>query len=103
MSGKADPERRRARRGSDLGLYSITLNNDIAFDFATLEAYKEFRIEAERKGFRHFLEVFEPNVPGPQRPADIGRFINDVIVRTLAGVPEAGGRSSSRSRTTGRR
>ncbi len=52
------------RRGADLGLYSITLNNDLAFDFATLEAYKEFRLEAERKGFRHFLEVFDPNVPG---------------------------------------
>ena len=34
--------------------------------------------------------MFEPNVPGPQRPEDIGRFINDVIVRTLAGVPQAG-------------
>ncbi len=90
MSGEADPDGGEPRRGSDLGLYSITLNNDIAFDVATLEAYKDFRLEAERKGFRHFLEVFEPNVPGPQRPADIGRFINDVIVRTLAGVPEAG-------------
>ena len=31
-----------------------------------------------------------PQRPGPQRPEDIGRFINDVIVRTLAGVPQAG-------------
>ena len=79
MSGLAEPNGGKLRRGSELGLYSITLNNDIAFDVATLEAYKDFRLEAERKGFRHFLEVFEPNVPGPQRPADIGRFINDVI------------------------
>ena len=58
--------------------------------YATLEAYKEFRLEAERKGFRHFLEVFDPNACGEQRPADLGRFINDLIVRTLAGVPSAG-------------
>ena len=64
QSGLADPSGGELRRGSDLGLYSITPNNDIAFDFATLEAYKEFRLEAERKGFRHFLEVFDPNACG---------------------------------------
>ena len=30
---------------------------------AALEEYRAFRIEAERKGFRHFLEVFDPNAP----------------------------------------
>ena len=45
-------------------LYSITPNNDIDFDYATLQAYKQFRIEAESKGFRHFLEVFDPNACG---------------------------------------
>ena len=34
--------------------------------------------------------MFDPNVPRPQRPEDLGRFINDLIVRTLAGVPQAG-------------
>lgn len=72
--------------GTDLGLYSVTFNNDIERDMATLNAYRDFRIEAERKGFRHFLEVFNPNVCGDHCPADLGRFINDMIVRTLAGV-----------------
>jgi hypothetical protein len=34
--------------------------------------------------------VFEPNAPGARAPADVGRFINDAIARTLAGVPAAG-------------
>src|SRR4051812_25475670 len=47
----------------DLGLYSITFNNDAALDRAALEAYREFREVANSKGFRHFLEVFVPNAP----------------------------------------
>src|SRR5207249_1008794 len=39
------------------------------------------------KGFRHFLEVFDPNACGGACPHDLGRFINDWIARTLAGVP----------------
>jgi hypothetical protein len=76
--------------GADLGLYSITPNNTLDFDYPTLEAYKEFRIEAEQKGFRHFLEVFDPNACGDSCPVDLGRFINDLIIRILAGVPSSG-------------
>ena len=46
--------------------------------------------EAERKGFRHFLEIFDPNVASGIAPEKLGEFINDNILRTLAGVPEAG-------------
>src|SRR4051812_39388504 len=87
QSGKVNPTESERRNGADLGLYSITPNNDLDADYATLEAYKEFRIEAETKGFRHFLEVFDPNACGGECPADLGRFINDWIARTLAGVP----------------
>jgi hypothetical protein len=76
--------------GADLGLYSITLNNDASLDRDTLMAYREFRIEAERKRFRHFLEVFAPNACAKPLPADIPKFVNDSIVRILAGVPSAG-------------
>ena len=42
---------------------------------AIFESGKTFREEAERKGFRHFLEVFDPNAPeglgGAEEP---GRF-----------------------------
>ncbi|MCS6978043.1 MAG: hypothetical protein NZM31_13695, partial [Gemmatales bacterium] len=76
--------------GADLGLYSITFQNDAALDRQALEEYKAFRLEAERKGFRHFLEVFDPNVPGCVAPERIAEFINDAIVRTLAGVTSRG-------------
>jgi len=76
--------------GANLGLYSVTFVNDLEQDRATLTAFKEFREEAERKGFRYFLEVFDPNVPSGV-PADrLGEFINDNIVRSLAGVTDAG-------------
>lgn len=90
QSGKSNPTDAERRLGPNLGLYSITPNNDLDADYATLTAYKEFRLEAEAKGFRHFLEVFDPNACGDACPQDVGRFINDWIVRTLAGVPAAG-------------
>jgi hypothetical protein len=76
--------------GADLGLYSVTFNNDVDLDLQTLEQFKLFREEAERKGFRYFLEVFDPNVPGAVAPDKLGAFINDAIARTLAGVAPAG-------------
>jgi hypothetical protein len=90
QSGKVNPSADERRVGADLGLYSITPNNRLEFDYPTLLAYKEFRIEAEAKGFRHFLEVFDPNACADKCPADLGRFINDLIVRILAGVPSSG-------------
>ncbi len=76
--------------GPDLGLYSITFNNDAGADRETLEEYKRFRLEAETKGFRHFLEVFDPNVPHAVAPEKIAGFMNDAIVRALGGVTAAG-------------
>ena len=90
MYGHVDPKPGTRRVGVDLGLYSITLNNQIEFDYETLLAYKDFRIEAEQKGFRHFLEVFDPNACGGACPHNIGRFLNDLIARTLAGVASSG-------------
>jgi hypothetical protein len=82
------------RQGSpvvNLGLYSMTFNNDLEADLRTLRAFREFRAEAEKCGFHYFLEVFAPNSPltglsSEQVPA----FVNDQIVRTLAGVPSSG-------------
>ncbi len=73
--------------GPNLGLYSVTFNNELERDLQTLEAYKAFRLEAEKAGFRHFLEVFNPNMPKAIEPEKLGRFINDLIIRTLAAVP----------------
>ena len=89
MCGKESCSPDERRLGADLGLYSVTFNNDTERDLETLDAYKQFRLEAEQKGFRYFLEVFNPNAC-QSPPADLGRFINDHIVRALAGVTSPG-------------
>jgi hypothetical protein len=76
--------------GANLGLYSITFNNDTVLDRTALEEYKLFRLEAERKGFRHFLEVFDPNRPEAVEAGQLPGYINDAIVRTLGGVTSKG-------------
>jgi hypothetical protein len=76
-------------RGTNLGLYSVTFNNRLDDDLRTLEHYRQFREEAERKGFRHFLEVFDPNAACDLSPENIPAFVNDQIARTLAGVAYA--------------
>ena len=90
MCGKEQCGADERKLGADLGLYSVTFNNDVVQDQESLEAYKSFRIEAEAKGFRHFLEVFAPNACGNHCPEDIPRFVNDNIVRALAGVTSHG-------------
>ncbi len=77
--------------GTDLALYSVTPTLDAAQDVRILGAYRTFRAEAEGAGLRHFLEVFAPNVPEVMAAIpDPGRFLNDFIARTLAGVPRSG-------------
>jgi hypothetical protein len=76
--------------GANLGLYSVTFNNDLERDLETLVRFHEFREEAERKGFRYFLEVFDPNVPGAVAPETLPHYLNDMITRMLAGVGPAG-------------
>lgn len=77
-------------RGANLGLYSVTFTNRLEDDLRTLEAYRAFRIEAERVGFRHFLEVFDPNVPVGMSSDELPGYINDCIARTLGGVAGPG-------------
>ncbi|WP_165226258.1 hypothetical protein [Aquisphaera insulae] len=77
-------------RGANLGLYSVTFNNRLDRDIATLEQFHDFREEAERKGFRYFLEVFDPNVETGVSPEILPHYLNDMITRMLAGVAPAG-------------
>jgi DhnA family fructose-bisphosphate aldolase class Ia len=71
----------------NLGLYSVTFNNRLDADHATLTAFREFRAHAEECGFHYFLEVFAPNLSDAV-PADaVASFVNDSICRMLAGVP----------------
>ncbi len=75
--------------GVDLGLYSVTFNNDIDADIASLTAFSQFRDEAAAHGFRYFLEVFNPNVDTGIDPEMLPYYVNDCIVRALAGVVSA--------------
>ena len=86
--GRADADFGAEVIGANLGLYSITFNNDAELDREALIDYRDFRVDAELLGFRHFLEVFAPNAP-VQPIEDIPRFVNDAIARCLAGVPKA--------------
>jgi hypothetical protein len=75
----------------NLGLYSMTFNNNLEADLRSLTAFREFRADAERCGFKYFLEVFAPNCSDiGLSPAEIPDFVNDSIVRALAGVPSSG-------------
>ncbi len=79
-----------ARKHVDLGLYSITFSNEVDIDALNAEAYSDFRVEAAEHGMRHFLEVFNPAFDIHLKDgADLGHFINDNIVRVLAGVMSA--------------
>jgi hypothetical protein len=73
----------------NLGLYSVTFNNQLPADRESLLAFKEFRAEAQRKGFNYFLEVFAPNVNAGLQAEQIPSFVNDSVCRMLAGVPLA--------------
>ncbi len=77
------------KKFSDLGLYSVTFNNDLSADYAHLEAYNEFRAEASKLKFRHFLEVFNPNAPKNLSPEQMPFFVNDNILRCIAGMTKA--------------
>ncbi len=75
--------------GTDLGLYSITFNNDIDADVRSLEHFSAFRADAVAHGFKYFLEVFNPNVDCRIEPKLVPHYVNDVILRCLAGVTKA--------------
>jgi DhnA family fructose-bisphosphate aldolase class Ia len=78
----------RAKALTDLGLYSITFTNDLAADLEALEAFRAFREDASAHGFSYFLEVFNPNVDAGLEPSEVPSFVNDAIVRCLAGLTE---------------
>jgi hypothetical protein len=89
MYGTAAPEPGAAITGTDLGLYSITFNHDIDADLESLEAFAEFRAEAAECGFKYFLEVFNPNIATGIDAEILPHYINDNIMRCLAGVHSA--------------
>src|SRR6516165_11459756 len=90
MYGRIHPGPREKVLGADLGLYSITFTNNLDEEHQALREFQEFRLEAEQKGFRYFLEVFNPNVEPGISESEIPGFVNDHIIRSLAGVTKRG-------------
>lgn len=82
------PHLGRAReRLTDLGLYSLTFTGDLDADLEQLRAFADFREDALWNGLGYFLEVFNPNIGGLPE-ADLPSFVNDAIIRCLAGLTE---------------
>lgn len=75
--------------GTDLALYSVSFSNDVERDVRTLNAFAEFRAEAARNNFKYFYEVFNPSVDIGLDREQIGEFVNDHIIKSLASVPRA--------------
>lgn len=89
MHGGLEPDPKAKVTGTDLGLYSVTFNNDLDRDYASLEEFAAFRADAAKNGFKYFFEVFNPNVDARMVPELVPDYVNDCIVRCLAGVTAA--------------
>ena len=86
MYGTTAPSPGATVTGTDLGLYSVTFMNDFDIDIAAMERFTAFRAEAADNAFKYFFEVFNPNVETGMSREQIGEFVNDSIIRCLAGV-----------------
>ena len=51
-----------------------------------MEQYREFRHDAVKHKFRHFLEIFNPNAPQNLPAEQMPFYVNDMIMRVLAGM-----------------
>ncbi|MFL2539632.1 MAG: hypothetical protein ACJ0RD_00555 [Alphaproteobacteria bacterium] len=69
----------------DLGLFSVTFSKNIDFDLAMLEAYRDFRIESVKYKFNHFLEIFNPPIDVGMNVRELGDYVNDCIIKSIAG------------------
>ena len=74
---------------SNLGLFSITFSRNIDKDLNMLNAYRNFRKEAQEHKFRHFLEVFNSPVSIGLDIHETGEYVNDCILKTIAGQVKA--------------
>jgi len=89
LNGGLTADKKAKVKLTDLGLYSITFNNDLDADLRSLEAFRDFREDAAAVGFKYFLEVFNPNVATGIAPDAVPTYVNDCIARCLAGVVKA--------------
>jgi len=55
-------------------------------DLNSLNQYRDFRHQSREAGMSHFLEIFNPAFDINLKNAALGDYINDMILKTLAGV-----------------
>lgn len=89
MTGTPYPEPGAPITGTDLGLYSVTFLNDLERDTHALEEFLVFREEAQANNFRYFYEVFNPNIDIGMDQEQLGQYLNDMILSSLAGLTKA--------------
>lgn len=89
MTGTAQPAPGAPITGTDLGLYSVTFLNDLERDAHALEEFKLFREEAQANNFKYFYEVFNPNIEIGMNQEQLGQYLNDMILKSLAGLTRA--------------
>lgn len=77
------------KSGTDLCLYSACFTNNIECDARTLHAFAEFRAYAAQHNFKYFYEIFNPNIDIGLTREQIGEFVNDHILKSLASVTRA--------------
>ena len=86
--GRVECEPEERTRGVDLGLYSVTFNNNCELDLETLNQYKAFREEAERKGFPEsfnlrallqFMQDVKSGKPGVRVPVYSHEIYDQVL------------------------
>ncbi len=74
---------------TNLGLFSLTFSRDVDLDLSMLNAYRDFRVEAQENNLSHFMEVFNSPVGIGLNVKEMGDYVNDCILKTLAGVTNA--------------
>jgi len=80
---------KKVKKYTNLGLFSITFSKSLNHDLEMLNSYRDFREEAEKNNFNYFLEVFNPQTKTGLSQLQLGEYVNDCILKTLAGQLES--------------
>tara|TARA_Y100001978_G_C23560517_1_gene369057 strand:+ start:32 stop:796 length:765 start_codon:yes stop_codon:yes gene_type:complete len=70
----------------DLGLFSITFSNDLNSDLNFMSQFNDFVSEIRDIEMNYFLEIFNPKIDIGIHSDEIPKYVNDCIVKTLAGL-----------------
>ena len=72
----------------NLGLFSITFTNNLKNDLKFISGFNKFVEDLSSTEMSYFLEIFNPQVDIGIDETKIPQFVNDCIVRCLAGLTE---------------